>query len=276
LYNRLVATRRFELIEGSSSKFWEIAVSGTAYTVTYGRIGTAGQSKTKKVKDAAKEAAALVAEKLKKGYAEIKKGGAAAKQKPVAAKKAALDTDAIQKAVAKGSPSDRKRIEAAFAALGKIGYVTTARGAGTDAKDAWDAIEEHADTQTGEFPCAFWPGEANGGFDAKGNLTSPILLFYRGDTAPIGKALKAAGVTFSGDYLMPRKDAVAKAGKVKASELAVGDTIQFEFQGRPSRGTIIGISPFGDELGVNMTVPSGGFVSRYFKPSAKVERILRK
>ena len=33
--------RRFELSEGSSNKFWEIAGEGAGYTVRYGKIGTA-------------------------------------------------------------------------------------------------------------------------------------------------------------------------------------------------------------------------------------------
>lgn len=65
--------RYFELVEGTSSKFWEIAVSGSDYTTRYGRIGSSGQSTTKTASspDAAqREADKLVAEKTKKGYAE--------------------------------------------------------------------------------------------------------------------------------------------------------------------------------------------------------------
>ncbi|HMY58985.1 MAG TPA: WGR domain-containing protein, partial [Pseudomonadota bacterium] len=39
-------TRRFEMVEGASSKFWQISIEGSSFTVTYGRIGTAGTSKT--------------------------------------------------------------------------------------------------------------------------------------------------------------------------------------------------------------------------------------
>ena len=45
--------QRYELVEGNSSKFWEVEVSGSDLTVCYGRIGTAGQSKTKSFPDAA-------------------------------------------------------------------------------------------------------------------------------------------------------------------------------------------------------------------------------
>jgi DNA ligase-1 len=66
--------RRFELVEGSSSKFWEIEVAGAVQTVRYGKIGTAGQEKAKTFPDAAtcaRESEKLVAEKLAKGYAEV-------------------------------------------------------------------------------------------------------------------------------------------------------------------------------------------------------------
>ena len=70
--------RRFELIEGSSSKFWEVQIDGASYTVTFGRIGSAGLSKTTTCASevvAGAEVEKLVREKLRKGYQEI--GGAA-------------------------------------------------------------------------------------------------------------------------------------------------------------------------------------------------------
>jgi predicted DNA-binding WGR domain protein len=66
--------RRFELIEGTASKFWEVEQSDTELNIRWGRIGTAGQSQTKSFADAAKAAAALtklVAEKAGKGYSEV-------------------------------------------------------------------------------------------------------------------------------------------------------------------------------------------------------------
>src|SRR5262249_19119120 len=44
---RAGAKRRFELVEGGSSKFWEIQVTGSAHKVRYGRIGAPGAEKTK-------------------------------------------------------------------------------------------------------------------------------------------------------------------------------------------------------------------------------------
>jgi len=66
--------RRFELVEGSSSKFWEVSVDGATFTVTYGRIGAAGLSKTTMCASEATaraEAEKVVREKLKKGYQEV-------------------------------------------------------------------------------------------------------------------------------------------------------------------------------------------------------------
>ena len=82
--------RRFELIEGTSSKFWEIDLRGASFAVCFGRIGTAGQTSEKSFADAAKARAEhdkLVAEKTKKGYAEV--GAAEPAAPPVRATPAA-------------------------------------------------------------------------------------------------------------------------------------------------------------------------------------------
>ncbi|MFS2165997.1 WGR domain-containing protein, partial [Variovorax sp. Varisp62] len=66
--------RRFELIEGTASKFWEVEQVDAELNIRWGRIGTAGQSQTKSFADATKAATALtklVAEKTGKGYAEV-------------------------------------------------------------------------------------------------------------------------------------------------------------------------------------------------------------
>ncbi len=66
--------RRFEFVEGNSAKFWEISTSGADVTVTFGRLGTAGQSQTKTLADAeaaAKHTDKLIGEKTKKGYQEV-------------------------------------------------------------------------------------------------------------------------------------------------------------------------------------------------------------
>lgn len=70
------AARRFEFVEGKSSKFWEIVRAGNDVTVHFGRIGTAGQTKTKTFPDetaAQAHADKLIEEKVGKGYAEVGK-----------------------------------------------------------------------------------------------------------------------------------------------------------------------------------------------------------
>ena len=39
--------RRFEVVDGTSSKIWEVVVEGSTLRVRYGRIGTQGQAKDK-------------------------------------------------------------------------------------------------------------------------------------------------------------------------------------------------------------------------------------
>jgi predicted DNA-binding WGR domain protein len=67
------AKRYFELVAGTSRKFWAISLSGSDVTTRWGRIGTDGQSKAKTFKDAAtakREHDKLIAEKTSKGYTE--------------------------------------------------------------------------------------------------------------------------------------------------------------------------------------------------------------
>ena len=62
---------RLELVEGKSAKYWEAKVSGKVLTTSWGRIGTAGQSKRQSFASSAAAAAAcakLVDAKKRKGY----------------------------------------------------------------------------------------------------------------------------------------------------------------------------------------------------------------
>lgn len=68
------AKRRFEFVEGTSSKFWELSLNGAEVIVRFGRIGTGGQAECKTFADAAaasKHAERKIREKLAKGYAEV-------------------------------------------------------------------------------------------------------------------------------------------------------------------------------------------------------------
>jgi uncharacterized protein (TIGR02996 family) len=65
--------RTFEYKDDKSNKFWSIELQGNQFTVTFGRIGTAGQTQVKTFPDEAaaqKEHDKLIREKLGKGYVE--------------------------------------------------------------------------------------------------------------------------------------------------------------------------------------------------------------
>lgn len=66
--------RNFELVEGTSRRFWRIRQDGTDVTVSFGRIGTRGQTQVKQFPDeqrAKREVERLIAEKVRKGYLEV-------------------------------------------------------------------------------------------------------------------------------------------------------------------------------------------------------------
>ncbi len=69
--------RRWELVGDGSAKFWEAAVEGAAVRVRYGRLGTGGREQLKELASADAAAAHFakqVAEKERKGYAEVAAG----------------------------------------------------------------------------------------------------------------------------------------------------------------------------------------------------------
>jgi formylglycine-generating enzyme required for sulfatase activity len=81
--------RRFEFVDSTSNKFWEVDVKGKTLNVTFGKIGTKGQSKPKDFvtpEKAKAEMGKLIKEKTGKGYVEV--GGKAVKAfKPAVGKK---------------------------------------------------------------------------------------------------------------------------------------------------------------------------------------------
>ena len=90
---------RFTCTEGNSNKFWEIEITGKNFTVTYGRLGTEGQSKTKTFdteEKCQKEANRLIAEKTKKGYKETA-GSTATPDKVDTKNKLKKKTQTVQK-----------------------------------------------------------------------------------------------------------------------------------------------------------------------------------
>lgn len=90
--------RRFEFVEGGTSKFWEITEAGLTFTVRYGRIGAAGQTQEKSfaTEGLARAAAAkVIAEKTGKGYVEVAAADAAAPDHTVASEPAPEATSAV-------------------------------------------------------------------------------------------------------------------------------------------------------------------------------------
>ncbi len=68
------STRRFELVDGASAKFWEITVHEDRHQVRYGRIGSDGQTRVKTFPDpeaARRDADKLAAAKERKGYVAV-------------------------------------------------------------------------------------------------------------------------------------------------------------------------------------------------------------
>ena len=66
--------RRFEFSDSTSNKFWEVDVHGKTLNVTFGKIGTKGQSKPKDFATPEKtnaEMEKLIKEKTGKGYVEV-------------------------------------------------------------------------------------------------------------------------------------------------------------------------------------------------------------
>lgn len=99
---------RYELVEGTSAKFWEIALAGPSFTVRFGRIGTAGQEQTKTYGTdalALVEHDKLVREKTKKGYSLV--GGAPAPAPAAPAPKSAAAPEPPLAASAEAPPPPR-------------------------------------------------------------------------------------------------------------------------------------------------------------------------
>ncbi|MFO0728840.1 MAG: DUF4132 domain-containing protein [Myxococcota bacterium] len=103
--------RRFEFSEGTSNKFWQAEVKGGELWVTFGKIGTAGQTQVKDLGTAGAAEAAmdkLIQEKSKKGYAEVTVDASAAETTspatPTAKAKAKASEPAPDPVEAKAEP----------------------------------------------------------------------------------------------------------------------------------------------------------------------------
>jgi len=81
--------KHLKYIDGTSDKFWEIEVTGSNYTVTYGKNGTSGTTQTKSFgsdEECLKMAEKILAEKVKKGYSESGEVDLASKPKSAKSK----------------------------------------------------------------------------------------------------------------------------------------------------------------------------------------------
>jgi len=120
--NAVRPPREMMFQEGTSNKFWRIELAGSSHTVTFGKVGTNGQTQTKEFDsdaDAAKSYDKLVAEKLKKGYQETGSSAAAKPQSaatPVVKEKPAAKVDgkvanaggkAAKSTAAKSAPAEQ-------------------------------------------------------------------------------------------------------------------------------------------------------------------------
>lgn len=97
---------RFEFVQGTSRKFWEITRSDSILTTRWGRIGTEGQSKTQPLSSASAaktEHDRLVRSKTQKGYIEVP--GATEEARARAAATIAVKTAAAKPA--RPTPSER-------------------------------------------------------------------------------------------------------------------------------------------------------------------------
>jgi predicted DNA-binding WGR domain protein len=104
---------RYEFVEGTSSKFWEITLDGSSFQTKYGRIGTPGAVTLKEYdspEKAKKEYEKLIAEKVKKGYQPVG-GGAAAPAPKAAPKPKAEKKPAAKPAAAPAASGDWLRYE---------------------------------------------------------------------------------------------------------------------------------------------------------------------
>jgi predicted DNA-binding WGR domain protein len=189
--------RRFELIEGTASKFWEIEQADAELNIRWGRIGTAGQSQTKSFADAGKAAAALTklaAEKSGKGYSEMGvAAGAAIGATPAKPKEAAAEKAPVP---ATAKPTAATATEDATASA-----AAPAEGIDSQADRVFEAVRAQIEAGT---------------LTASDTLSAGTLKRQHGvseqGAALVFKRLKAAGLLYGwGTSCTPAKDAQATA-----------------------------------------------------------------
>ena len=114
--------RRFEFSDSTSNKFWEVDVKGKTLNVTFGKIGTKGQSKPKDFatpEKAKAEMEKLIKEKTGKGYVEV--GGKAVKAAKVETKLPAAKLPAKSPATKPATKPAAKRAAGNKTNAGSVG-----------------------------------------------------------------------------------------------------------------------------------------------------------
>lgn len=139
---------RYELIEGTSRKFWDVSLSGTQLVVHWGRIGTQGQSKVFDFPTAAaaeNQQAKLIREKTAKGYLPVNSTPVDAGSDQERPAKPAVKAASKKRATSSSDkePGPLARLTAAFAALNAMGIVAI-ENAGYTQSDGWDDVNEIA------------------------------------------------------------------------------------------------------------------------------------
>lgn len=146
---------RYELVEGKSSKFWEVATEGATLMVRYGRIGTGGQSNDKELdsaESARAEMAKLIKAKTRKGYALAGRSEQAAPSAEETAappaKPVATQAEPAEAASEPAKPAPTGLIldetKADFDALMALALPSRSRPAAPmSAEQAWDEFSKH-------------------------------------------------------------------------------------------------------------------------------------
>lgn len=162
---------RYELVEGSSSKFWEITLAGASFTVRFGRIGTTGQTQTKDWPSAAKATAEhdkLVREKTGKGYTLVDAGAGPTAAPAAAAPAAAAPPEAAEPAPVRSGPAPSAPSSVALAwtpalaaqAAAWRALTTPTVGPVPTRAAAWAAVRDPLDRAASRFDDAVQQGLA--------------------------------------------------------------------------------------------------------------------
>lgn len=187
---------RYECVEGSAKKFWEIEVEGRSVTVRFGRLGTEGQRKTKRLasaETAVRERDRLVREKTQKGYRLVGSEARPASAAPVRA-------TATKAARPAEGASGLAALEAFVAALrahaprNELPYVEELRAKPMKASDV-KAYAQRWGARPPDDVIAFWAREVPNLslVDAKGIASGSLSLLQ----PPVGAALASLRKIFT-------------------------------------------------------------------------------